>query len=396
MKRFISLLLVLSIALSITLEALSLTDKVLTVKVFTTYYPTFGNVLNIQKNEGIILQQAAMKIGNSIPLYGSSELYETTNPFHPSNFFRPGDRLQVDLIGRAYCQSLIQLIDYGALGNAIKGKKIALIVSPQWFTKDGLTSQDFNVDFSEQQFFAFMSNPAISSSLKRYVAGRVRSLIGTNQNAAEVKEYCDLYLQHNYYSSLMSSILSPYYDLETNLLNSKDLVQSVKLLAQDKPRANSGPVHEAGPIDWNSEIRAAARIGIKTANNNSFYMDNQYYNRYVKRQLAIYKGYMKNESYSISPEYGDFNELLALCKQEDILPLIISIPVNGRWYDYCDFSKKDRSQYYANIRKDVISDGFKLADFSGHEYDKYFLRDSMHLGLKGWLYVDKALYSYFG
>ncbi|MEH7351309.1 D-alanyl-lipoteichoic acid biosynthesis protein DltD, partial [Gottfriedia acidiceleris] len=31
---------------------------------------------------------------------------------------------------------------------------------------------------------------------------------------------------------------------------------------------------------------------------------------------------------------------------------------------------------------------------SNHEYDKYFFRDSLHLSLKGWVYVDQAMESF--
>ena len=32
-----------------------------------------------------------------------------------------------------------------------------------------------------------------------------------------------------------------------------------------------------------------------------------------------------------------------------------------------------------------------LLDLTGYEYESYFLCDTMHLGWKGWLAVDKAI-----
>lgn len=37
----------------------------------------------------------------------------------------------------------------------------------------------------------------------------------------------------------------------------------------------------------------------------------------------------------------------------------------------------------------------KLADFSQKEYEIYFLRDIMHLGWKGWVYLDRAVYEFY-
>jgi Protein involved in D-alanine esterification of lipoteichoic acid and wall teichoic acid (D-alanine transfer protein) len=35
--------------------------------------------------------------------------------------------------------------------------------------------------------------------------------------------------------------------------------------------------------------------------------------------------------------------------------------------------------------------GFTVADFSDKEYEKYFLKDIMHIGWKGWVYVNQSL-----
>jgi D-alanine transfer protein len=86
---------------------------------------------------------------------------------------------------------------------------------------------------------------------------------------------------------------------------------------------------------------------------------------------------------------------LNVCKDLEIDVMLISIPVNGMWYDYTGFSKEDREGYYEKIR--VISKDYnvRLADFSDKEYEKYFLRDIMHIGWKGWVYVDEAIYNFY-
>ncbi|SPF53675.1 hypothetical protein SBF1_6900001 [Candidatus Desulfosporosinus infrequens] len=35
--------------------------------------------------------------------------------------------------------------------------------------------------------------------------------------------------------------------------------------------------------------------------------------------------------------------------------------------------------------------GYALADFSGHEYDKYFMNDPSHPSEKGWLEINETL-----
>ena len=38
-----------------------------------------------------------------------------------------------------------------------------------------------------------------------------------------------------------------------------------------------------------------------------------------------------------------------------------------------------------------INDGFTYADYSEHEYDPYFMRDTIHIGWKGWVYLDEDM-----
>ena len=112
-------------------------------------------------------------------------------------------------------------------------------------------------------------------------------------------------------------------------------------------------------------------------------------------KIASLKGSYSDASYVESPEYDDFRLFLDVCKELNIEPLIISAPVNGRWYDYAEFSKADRNTYYQNIRDICREYNVKLADFSQKEYEIYFLRDIMHLGWKGWVYLDRAVYEFY-
>ncbi len=47
------------------------------------------------------------------------------------------------------------------------------------------------------------------------------------------------------------------------------------------------------------------------------------------------------------------------------------------------------------VREQVEKAGYPVVDFSGHEYDKYFLKDTIHLGWKGWIYFDEAVQNFY-
>ncbi|NLI93393.1 MAG: D-alanyl-lipoteichoic acid biosynthesis protein DltD [Peptococcaceae bacterium] len=389
MKRFIPLLL----SLVVVYFVLSGVDKAFTSKVESRYYPAFGDELNDRKNQGMALQEAALKRGDSIPIYGSSELSGTQKPYHPVTFFASwDDGIQVNLVGRGYCQSLIHLINFGALGDSLQGKKIVVIISPQWFSKYGLTADNFKMNFSEQQYLAFMNNTQISPEMKAAVAKRVQLL---NQGGSpEVNYLSALYSRGTGPAKGLRLLLNPYFQFEEYLLSLKDKVKSSEILSARNPSPRQGK-YSKEKTNWDQERKIAQSLGQAATTNNSFSIENGYYDKYIKDNLAAYKGKMKNDSYLESPEYGDLELLLKLCKELEMKPLFVSVPVNGWWYDYCGFPRNDREQYYAKIRQMISSYGFELADFSGHEYDQYFLQDVMHLGWKGWVDIDEAIVSYF-
>jgi D-alanine transfer protein len=65
--------------------------------------------------------------------------------------------------------------------------------------------------------------------------------------------------------------------------------------------------------------------------------------------------------------------------------------MNGFWSDYTGVPKKVRNQCYIQIKQMIQKTGFEYVDFSGHEYERYFLHDTQHIGWKGWVYIDQAM-----
>ncbi|MEG1583729.1 MAG: D-alanyl-lipoteichoic acid biosynthesis protein DltD, partial [Anaerovorax sp.] len=147
-------------------------------------------------------------------------------------------------------------------------------------------------------------------------------------------------------------------------------------------------------VDWETSLKEAERAGARATDGNPYYVKNGYYFRHLKPHLKDKKDYNAEGSYTHSPEYRDLKCFLSVCKEQNIKPLLISIPVNGWWYDYVGFPKENRQQYYENIRRIAHDYGVDLADFSGNEYTKYFLEDTIHLGWKGWVLVNESIYNF--
>ncbi len=125
---------------------------------------------------------------------------------------------------------------------------------------------------------------------------------------------------------------------------------------------------------------------------NEFGMEDSYYNTYIGRRLAQQAGKDASVSYDSSPEYDDLRCLFAICKAKQMQILFVHVPMHGAWSDYTGFSAERRQTYYENVRRIAAEyENVTLLDLTGYEYESYFLCDTMHLGWKGWLAVDKAI-----
>jgi D-alanine transfer protein len=318
---------------------------------------------------------------------------------HPANFFA-GKRagFQVNLVGRGSCQSLIHALSIAASGDALKGKKVVLITSPQSYVEDGIAPDMFMANFSEQQYLEMIYSPDISDEVKRYISERVLTLYDRYENMPDAVA-TDRPVRYLAWSTanpagaaaVVKPVLAPYYALSRRLYAMKDKV-SARALIQS---VEEEPLSARGGIDWAAEEEAALTQAGRMSDNNDFGILNDYYTTYIGTRLSRQENRDQDLSYAVSEEYDDLRILFEICRQKGIEPLFVHVPLHGRWSDYTGFSAERRADYYGKVRDIALEYGVKTLDLTGYEYEDYFLCDVMHLGWKGWLEVDRALVDYY-
>ena len=117
-------------------------------------------------------------------LFGSSEL-SSPAPQNPARFF-PQHVSDFDLFvsGRGYTQSLHQAIVLSAIASETPLKKVALIVSPQWFTSEGELPKAFQDVFSAESYNRLLGDSRLSEDLRQRIANRVAALRQTPTHPA--------------------------------------------------------------------------------------------------------------------------------------------------------------------------------------------------------------------
>ncbi len=359
-----------------------------------------GNVNHTEKVTGTYLVEQSASQEDTLLIFGSSELRTTEISTHPANFFA-GKRagFQVDLIGRGPCQSLIHALQIAASGEALRGKKVVLITSPQSYVKGGIASDLFMANFSPQGYLELLADESLSDEVKIYLSRRVAELTEEYKalpDASPVDPAIAALAKHTADSTIVSTVrdalLAPYYGFSRWLFDLKDKVSVRELLAagEDFPTPKESPV-----IDWAAEEKSAIAEGKAMSGNNDFWMLDDYYTTYIGSRLERQKDRDADLSYSVSKEYDDLRILFTICREKGIEPLFVHVPLHGKWSDYTGFTAGRRAEYYENVREIAAEYGVRTLDLTGHEYEEYFMCDTMHLGWKGWLAVDQALIDYY-
>ncbi|MDO4784497.1 MAG: D-alanyl-lipoteichoic acid biosynthesis protein DltD [Propionibacteriaceae bacterium] len=305
---------------------------------------------------------------SNLLLLGSSELSSPVaqNPVR----FLPAKVSDFDLFlsGRGYTQSLHQATMLAAMGPQLRNRKVALIVSPQWFTPDGVSVQAFDEVSSAEALRRVASSPDLPDDLRQRLLDRVSQVRGLAELPGVV-------------SAGLSQALTG------RVQAGKAQVAAARFTGDYAVAERAVPV---ASIDWEAELREAEEQG-RAASSNDLQIEDEYYARYIAPRLAELKDSMSGTDYSgPSPEYGDLGLFLDVAHALGIEVLLISTPMHGAWHDYAGYPAERRASYYERIRALASRPGVRVADFSGHEYEPYFLVDVMHLGWKGWLHVTRA------
>ena len=324
---------------------------------------------------------------NTLVLMGSSELVATINEdYHPNKIFNYND-FNIMQIGTSYSQNIIQASTLASIEGSMSKRKVAIVESVQWFEKDGTHQDAFLNKASQEHIFHMLDNDKISKETKEKLINRIIEITKGN------KQQNDIYKKYkSYFIDGKGTIV------EKKLLEFENVMYSFKLkqtFYQKHAKSDYPSLGDKTPdYDWEKMTDRFVEEVKKKTDNNDYAVDNNYYNTYLKDRYASLKDSNKDLSYLESPEYSDMELFLTVAKELGIEVEVIIFPVNGKWNDYTGISREMREKTYKKIEDVAKSHGATVLNYGNREYDNYFLFDVMHVGVKGWMEVEKELYKF--
>ena len=391
MKKILSFLIPIVIAIFVTITTNELLDKKLSVLIQQKDVSQMGKKFSdVVKDQSVITKNILSSNGDLFML-GSSEMGVDVPQNALELFPVNGSGYAVSCFGRAYSQDLQQATYLGS-GNLQDNQKVAYILSLQWFEDaNGIQPYNFAVNFSDVQFYSFLENPKISEENKKYYAGRVYEFLTEAKKYPAEALYAKLYLNENNFNKGIKLLLEPYYKSKQYLLKIKDKALIYKKLSKLPDKTDKKPNY----INWENEHSRINKQNENVTYNNEFHLNDKYYNSQIKDKVSQFKDQSASEDLMNSKEMNDYKFFLSVCNELNIKPYIILPAVNGWYYDYVGLSKEKRDEYYKTVEKMAEDNGFEVLNLHQYDYKEGFLVDAKHLGKEGWLKVSEEIYKHF-
>ncbi len=306
----------------------------------TTILSTAPELFSL-KNQGLAFQRAAAHAPNVLPLYGSSELTAVRVPERANIFFRTAPTgFQVSPVGARGMPPLIILQKVGALGPALRGKKLAISLSPGLTAHPGRKAYEGNFSLLAASEMVF--GTALDFELKREIASRMLECPSTLEKSPLLEFALRRLASNRWLDRVVFCALWPIGKAQNAILEMQDHFAAFNYIRyKSKPASR----RHLEIIDWPKLI--AKLSALKTTD-------------------------------------------------EDKTKKLLSMPIAGDFYDQRGISRSARENYYVKLRAFAQRYHFALVEFKGHDEDSAFLYlHKSHLTAKGWIYYDRALDDFF-
>jgi D-alanine transfer protein len=330
------------------------------------------------KNQGLAFERAAARAPDILLLYGSSELIDPV-PNRASDFFsNEPTGFQVCPVGRPGTTSLIILQKLGALGHRLRGRKVAISLSPSWFLRP--TRPDFYAgSFSLPAASRMLFGHALDWNLKTEIAKRMLQFPDTLAKDGLLQLAAVCFASGRPLDRLILIAIWPLGKVQNVLLDLQDHFEALAyILGRGKPFPHwlrLFSLHRAQPKRLSHDIHRAVTTeslaAIQPANDSAF-----------RARVAA------------ASEWIDLELLFRTLKQLRARPLILSMPIDP--YAARGVSQSAHQVYYDKMRELAQRYHLPLIEFEDHDDDPAFLiAHREHPSPKGWMYYNRALDDFF-
>jgi D-alanine transfer protein len=281
---------------------------------------------------------------------------------------------------------LIILQKIGALGSSLRGKKLAISLSPN-LTAHAAGRKAYEGNFSLVAASEIVFGTALDFELKRQIASRMLECSSTVEKSPLLEFALRRLASRRWLDRFIFCALWPMGKVQNAVLELQDHFAA---LAYIQHKIKPVPQQHPEMMDWSKLLANASALKPT---------DEDKINRSSSLAEQPAPG-GRDHTFRTRMEEGlgwrDLELLLRTLATVHARPLLLSMPFDGQFYDRTGVSRWARESYYQRLRSLAQQFHFPLVEFTGHDEDPAFLYlHKSHLTAKGWIYYDRALDDFF-
>jgi D-alanine transfer protein len=340
------------------------------------------------KLQGVAIQREAFQQPDLLVLYGSSELIKQIPSMGVEFFQEYPTGFRLFPVGKEGTSALAIAQKVAAMGGDLRGRKVALSISPSFFFEDQLNPEYYEGNFSALQAGELIFSGDLSFDLKRDAARRMLAYPDTLDghwllDATLHRLARGTALDHAmYYAAL------PLGVIQNGVGRLQDHFQAA-LHIDELPLAVDAPPKKPRPLNWDEVLRKADALARSLAAKSKAAPK-------LARQPTGSRDALFLSRLKQATEWTDFQLALRTLEELGAKPLLLSMPVHAGDLETVGVSRKAREAFPERLQQMAERYSATFVYFQAHEEDPLFFADHLdHLSPRGWAYYNETLDDFF-
>ena len=356
----------------------------------TRYIHALAPEFTAEKLQGAALQKVAFAQPDLLVMYGSSELAKEM-PNNATQFFADYPTgFRVFPVGKPGTTSLAVLQKVAAVGENIRGRKVAYSISPGWFFSETVDTTYYEGNFSPLQAMELAFSTDLSWDLRRDTARRMLEFPKTIDDHWLLEFALRRLAGDTVQDRALFGLIRPFGYLAQLVARSQDHFGAALHILDEDEKLNPTQKRGVRAMHWNEVLKRAAQFANATTVQAKK-------NEVAKRKAtkgSRAKGFL--QAIAHSKEWTDVELLMRTFQELGANPLLLSMPIEDIRLEVYGLAPSARTSYLDRLNQLAEDYGFHHIDFRDHQADPAFLFDFQdHLSAEGWLFYNKALDDFF-
>lgn len=344
--------------------------------------------LSDPKLQGAAIQREAFHQPDLLVLYGSSELIKQVPSMGAEFFQEYPTGFRVFPVGKEGTSALAIAQKLAAMGTDLRGKKVALSISPSFFFEDQLNPEYYEGNFSALQAGELVFSSELSFDLKRDAARRMLAYPETLDDRWLLDSTLRRLARGTALDHAMYYAALPLGMLQIGVARLQDHFESA-LYIDGLPLPEDAQPRKLHALNWDEVLRKADTLARSLAAKSK-----------AAPKLTRQPNGSRDDQFLTrlkqATEWTDFQLTLRTLESLGATPLLLSMPVHAGDLETVGVSRKAREAFPQRLQQMADRYGALLVYFQAHEEDPLFFADHLdHLSPRGWAYYNETLDDFF-